>query len=560
MCRQWRGARKGKAGVRIGVGNVRGKRPAVPGGRAGAMVAVAAVVAMSGAVGLLAPGVGQASSHREAPLIAGDPQADSTDTYSFVSPDKPDTVTLIGDWIPFEEPNGGPNFYPFATDAHYNINVDTQGTGKPDTTFTWEFQNHYKDNANQILYNTGVVNNLTDPTLNFTQTYTLTETTAAGTKTLVDNAIAAPSDVGKASMPDYGALRSQATKSLPGGGQTYAGQADDPFFIDLRIFDLLYGGNLSETGQDTLAGYNVNTLAVQVPKSELALKGDPDRNPVIGVWNTTERKSTNVLQGANGPGGVAKSGDYVQVSRLGNPLVNELVVPVKFKDAFNAIPPATDHTIQPVVDKVTDPIVPKVIQKVYGIKAPAAPRNDLAEIFLTGIAKNAPTLDGSTPPIQADLNSQVLNKDVTASAFVPAEEERLNMGVPVTANPNRLGLLGKDKQGFPNGRRLTDDVVDIELQALEGAAQTGSIVKPLAAGDGVNANQKSFGTSFPYVALPNTAAVNHARTSATPNGGVDSGAGGTAGGVPIVPIGAAFAGGALLVVGGGWMLRRRRQA
>ncbi len=532
-----------------------------PTGRVGRISAVVAVVAMSAGVGLLVPGVSQASSHREAPLIAGDPQADSTDTYSFVSPDKPDMVTLIGDWIPFEEPNGGPNFYPFATDAHYNINIDGDGDGKPDVTYTWEFQNHYKDDANQFLYNTGVVNNLTDPTLNFTQTYTLTQTTAAGTKTLVDNAIAAPSDVGKASMPNYAALRQQATKALPGGGQTYAGQADDPFFLDLRLFDLLYGGNLSEAGHDTLAGYNVNTLAIQVPKSDLALKGDPTRNPVIGVWNTTERKSMNVLQGADGPGGVQKSGPYVQVSRLGNPLVNEVVVPVKYKDAFNAIPPSADHTVAPVVDKVTHPIVPALIQKIYGIPAPAAPRNDLVEIFLTGIAKNAPTLDGSKPPIQADLNSQVLNKDVTAANFVPAEEERLNMSIAPTANPNRLGVLGKDLQGFPNGRRLTDDVLDIELQALEGAAQTGNIVKALAAGDGVNTNQVAFGSTFPYVALPNTAAVNQARTKATPGGGVDGGAGGTASsGLPMAPIGVAVAGGALLLVGGGWMLRRRRQS
>jgi hypothetical protein len=307
-------------------------------------------------------------------------------------------------------------------------------------------------------------------------------------------------------MPNYARLRAQniGMGQLPGGGQNYVGQSDDPFFLDLRVFDLLYGGNLSETGHDTLAGYNVNTIVLQVPKSDLALKGDANRNPVIGVWSTTDRKSTNLSSSRSD----SDDGRYVQVSRLGNPLVNEVVVPLKYKDAFNAIPPSADHTVAPVVDKVLNPIVPQLVQKIYGIPAPKTPRNDLVEIFLTGIAKNAPPLDGSAPPIQADLNSQVLNKDVDPKKFVPAEELRLNMSVPVTAHPNRLGVLGGDLQGFPNGRRLSDDVVDIELQALEGAAQSGKLVQALASGDGVNANERPFGGTFPYVPLPHDQAVN----------------------------------------------------
>jgi hypothetical protein len=456
---------------------------------------------------LLNPGSALASSHREAPLIAGDPRADNTDVYAFMSPDKPNMVTIVANWIPFEEPNGGPNFYPFATDARYNIKIDNNGDGDPDVTYSWTFQNHIRDDANQFLYNTGVVRNLADPTLNFFQTYTLTETSPSGTRTLLSNKVVTPSDVGQASMPNYNRLRQQniAQGQLPGGGQNYVGQADDSFFLDLRVFDLLYGGNLTERGHDTLAGYNVNTIALQVPKTELALNNNATRNPVIGVWSTTDRRSVNVL--GNGTDNV--SGPFVQVSRLGNPLVNEVVVPLKFKDAFNALSPAQDHTVQPVVDKVLDPIVPKLIQQIYGIPAPNPPRNDLFEIFLTGIAKAAPVPTG-TAPIQADLNSQVLNKDVNPNKFVPAEELRLNMAVPVTAQPNRLGVLGGDLQGFPNGRRLTDDVVDIELQALEGAAQSGHLVQALAAGDKVNANEVPFGGSFPYVALPNTRAVNQA--------------------------------------------------
>jgi Domain of unknown function (DUF4331) len=163
-----------------------------------------------------------------------------------------------------------------------------------------------------------------------------------------------------------------------------------------------------------------------------------------------------------------------------------------------------------VVKAVLNPIVPQVVQSVYGIPAPKGPRNDLVEIFLTGIAKNAPTLDGSKAPIQADLNSPILNKDQDPKTFVPSEELRLNMAVPPAASPNRLGVLGGDLQGFPNGRRLTDDVVDIGLQALEGAATNG-IVAPLAAGDAVDTNDHSFGTTFPYVALPNTASVNDSK-------------------------------------------------
>jgi hypothetical protein len=464
---------------------------------------------VSAAVTGLGVGTASASSHREAPLIAGDPRADNTDVYAFTSPDKPSMVTMIANWIPFEEPNGGPNFYSFATDARYNIKIDNNGDGDPDVTYSWTFQNHIRDDANQFLYNTGVVRNLSDPTLNVYQTYTLTETSGSGSShTLLANKIVTPSDVGRASMPNYARLRQQNIDQgqLPGGGQNYVGQADDSFFLDLRVFDLLYGGNLSETGHDTLAGYNVNTIALQVPKSDLALNGNATRNPVIGIWSTTDRKSTNLSDD-----GTANAwGDFHQVSRLGNPLVNEVVVPLKYKDAFNALPPSKDHTVQPVVDKVLDPIVPKLIQQIYGIPAPNTPRNDLAEIFLTGIAKNAPTLTAGQPPIQADLNSQVLNKDVSKYSFVPSEELRLNMAVPVTSNPNRLGVLGNDLQGFPNGRRLTDDVVDIELQALEGAAQSGHLVQALAAGDKVNTNDVGFGSTFPYVALPHTAAVNEA--------------------------------------------------
>jgi hypothetical protein len=434
------------------------------------------------------PFASSASSHREAPLIAGDPRADNTDLYAFSSPDDPSTVTIISNWIPFEEPNGGPNFYDWAdasTNTSYTIKIDNNGDAVPDLTYTWVFTTHVRDANQQFLYNTGVISSLTDPDLNVYQTYTLTVTDgASNTTVLLLDKQAAPSIVGPASTPDYGVLRSQATYALPGGGKTFAGQADDPFFADLRVFDLLYGGNLSEAGQDTLAGYNVNTIVLQVPKTVLALNGNATTNPAIGIWSTTDRNGT-------------------QVSRLGNPLVNEVVVPLALKDAFNGLDPVADAGIPAVVAKVNDPILPHVIQTVYGIPAPATPRNDLFEIFLTGIAAN----NGNNGPVAVNLNSQLANADVNPANFRPSEMLRLNMATPVAAAPSRLGVLAGDFQGFPNGRRLTDDVIDIAVQAVEGAVTNG-IVAPLAKGDAVDRNDHAFSATFPYLAVPNVAAVN----------------------------------------------------
>lgn len=506
------------------------------------------------AVLTLAPGTSAASSHREAPLIAGDPRADNTDVYAFTSPDRTDSVTLLANWIPFEEPNGGPNFYAFADDARYKINIDNTGDGKPDVTYTWCFHNKVRDAGGQFLYNTGQVTSLTDPDLNFRQTYDLQVTEHGRTRTVLSGAPAAPSRVGPASMPDYAKLRAEAVRKVPGGARTYAGQAEDPFFADLRVFDLLYGGDLSETGQDTLAGYNVNSIALQVPKKLLALRGDSTRNPVVGVWSTTERRGATVSDSR------AASPGWKQVSRLGNPLVNEVVVPLAYKDAFNGLSPDRDRTVQPVVDKVLDPILPKLIQKAYGVPAPKAPRKDLAEIYLTGLCK-------ACGPVKADLNAHRLNKDADARGIVPAEELRLNMAVPVTAKPQRLGVLAGDLGGFPNGRRLTDDVIDISLQAVEGAAQTGQLVPALADGDKVDANEVPFGSSFPYLALPHTKSVNSAAQGAGAQGSsVASSARATkseAGPVPALAPGQAAAlggAGALLMGTGGLRLRRRRRA
>ncbi|GAC1444312.1 MAG: DUF4331 domain-containing protein [Mycobacteriales bacterium] len=507
--------------------------------RAGAAL-TAAGLAVTGSALALAPGSSLASSHREAPLTAANPLIDNTDVYAFVSPDNPAMTTLISDWIPFEDPSGGPNFYPFGADGYrYNIKIDNNGDGKPDLTYRWTFTNSDQRAGNTFLYNNGPVNSLDDATLLFKQTYKLEKIDGAGkATTIVDSGKVAPSNVGAASMPNYASLRDGAITSTTDGGKSFAGQADDPFFLDLRVFDLLYGTNLKEAGSDTLSGYNVNTIALQVPTSSLTTGGDG--SGIVGVWSTTDQQTLQLSAGKATP-----TGDFVQVSRLGSPLVNEVVLPANLKDAFNALPPDKDATVMAAVDRVKDPEVPKLIAKIYGIQAPPAPRNDLVAAFLTGIK-------GLNQPPKV----------------TPAEELRLNTKIPPAASPNRLGVLAKDTAGFPNGRRLTDDVVDIELQALEGAITKG-IIKPLAAGDGVNANDVAFGASFPYVALPHSGSATTARgtssgstsaaassaAGAAPAGSVSTGFGGSSHHLPVLPITVALVG--LALAGSGVVLRAR---
>ena len=473
----------------------RGRRPLA--------VLAAAATGLSG-VALLGPATGTASSHREAPFIADDPRADNTDVYAFVSPDDPDTVTMVANWWPFQEPDGGPNFYRFDDSAQYDINIDNNGDAVADIVYRWTFTSDFL-NEGTFLYNSGVVTSLDDPDLNFRQTYDLQVIRNGAAVTLLDNAPVAPSNVGPASMPDYEELREQAIVPLTGGatGTSFTGQADDPFFLDLRIFDLLYGGDFSEVGNDTLNGRNVQTIALQVPKAALALNAAADRNPVVGVWSTTQRQQTRVLNPVGAGAGEEEqlSGDFVQVSRLGNPLVNEVVIALKDKDEFNASRPAGDARF---LEYVTTPLVPPLIEKIYGIPAPPTPRNDLVEVFLTGICNEAPC---PTTIGQVELNSLLLNQDV--STITPAEMLRLNMSIPPSATPERLGVLAGDLAGFPNGRRLTDDVVDIELQVLEGEL----LSNPNDLGDAVSGNDLPFQGSFPYVALPHNSAVNQSQFS-----------------------------------------------
>ena len=423
---------------------------------------------------------GQASSHREAPLIAMDPTADNTDLYAFVSPDDSTKVTLISNFIPFQDPNGGPNFYPFDPNVVYAIHIDNNGDAVEDITYEWRFTREVR-NPGTFLYNTGPVTSLDDPDLNIREFYRLTRIDGprrTGTvRELSGRLPVPPPNIGPRSTPNYGALGG-AIQQLAGDTRVFAGQRDEGFYIDLGIFDLLgLGTGVIEHSTD---GFNVSSLAIQVPKSALTRSGAApssatDPNAIIGVWSTASRFATRTLTA----GGQTQSGALVQVSRLGNPLVNEVIIDLARKDAFNSLEPTGDAV---ALDRVTDPEVPKLLKLIFNVDSPPAPRNDLVEIFLMGIR-------GANQPA-----------GVRASEMM-----RLNMAVPPTLSPNRLGVLGGDLAGYPNGRRVGDDVLDITLLAAAGATPLTPAFNRAPnnqLGDGVNDNDRPYLPNFPYLAIP----------------------------------------------------------
>jgi hypothetical protein len=446
--------------------------------------AAAVSIAVGAGLFALAPLTGGASSHREAPLVSADPQIDTTDVWAFVSEDRPSTVTILASWIPFQEPAGGPNFYSWADGVRYSVNVDNDHDARADLVYQWVFTSHYR-NPNTFLYNSGPVTSLSDTDLNFFQTYDLTRVDKDnGNKSvLVNDAMAVPSNVGAASMPGYNAnLFDQGTVDFgPAPSHTWAGQSDDAFFLDLRVFDLLYGADLSEVGDDTLAGFNVSTLALQVPKDDLALGRNATENPIVGIWSTTSRRS---IQIQNGDGSTDDRGKFVQVSRLGMPLVNEVVIPVGLKDYFNGSKPKADGAALPLVQ---DPELPHLLNLVYGLDIPDSDpdtagiqRADLISVFLTGV-------EGLNQP----------------AGGTPSEMLRLNMSIaPCSTTCSPFGVLGGDTAGFPNGRRLRDDIIDISLRVVLGVLLPDHQAIAETIGDGVDANDVAFNSEFPYVAYP----------------------------------------------------------
>jgi len=467
-----------------------------------ALVAAAlAIVLVRGA----GPDDSVASSHREAPTISEDPVADNTDVYAFVSPDRPDTVTIVANYIPLEEPAGGPNFNAFGDDVLYELKVDNNGDGREDVSYRFRFRTETR-NGDTFLYNTGPIDTLSDPDWNRPQFYSVTRETKWKTTVLGRNLPTPPVNIGPRSTPNYGSLMQAAVQELPGGIKAYAGQSDDPFYVDLgSVFDLagLRPFNPAhvipldaEDGVDGVGGFNTHAIVLQVPIEQLTrdrkLHDADDPEAVIGVYATASRQRLEII-GSNGRR--RDSGSWVQVSRLAEPLINEVVIPLADKDEWNAQDPEDDSEF---AHYYTSPEVTRLENALYPVldNAPETGRGDLVAILLTGV----PGLN-FTGTTQADLI-------------------RLNTGIPPSGpvgTGNRLGLLAGEFAGFPNGRRLEDDVVDIELRAF--ACGYGSVVAPIIQsfgfcagnanrspnnllGDGVDANDHPFHTTFPYVPEP----------------------------------------------------------
>jgi len=442
------------------------------------------------------------SSHREAPEISKDPVADNTDVYAFVSPDKPGTVTLIANFIPFQNPYGGPNFYEFGDDVLYQIHISNRGDARADISYQFRFQAKIR-NKKTFLYNTGPINSLDDPDWNRPQYYSVTRVENGGSRVLARNLAVPPVNIGPRSTPKYAKLAQKAVHTIGPDRKVFAGQRADGFFADLgSIFDL---GTLrpfqmahlipsaAAMGVNGLQAQNVHTIALQVPIRDLTRDGSTPKNvldarAVIGVYASASRQQSRMISG----GETLWHGPYRQVSRLGNPLFNEVIVPMAEKDRWNSRAPKDDKAYAGFVTKpelagLLPVLYPGVFPRLAAYKKPRA---DLAAILLTGIPQGVvPGFQNFTGPVQADML-------------------RLNVAVPPAKSPNPLGLVAGDAAGFPNGRRVFDDVVTVELRAVAGV--TIPLVDPSftpdgAAGaikDGTSNTNSDYLTWFPYLGVP----------------------------------------------------------
>jgi len=462
------------------------------------------------------------SSHREAPEISQDPVADNTDTYAFVSPDRPDTVTIITNYIPLEAAAAGPNFYEFGQDVLYYIYISNSGTGRPDITYEFRFKTEVRD-PHSFLYNSGTITSLDDPHFNRRQFYSVTKTLGGpgssrhGKPHVLARSLASPPcNIGPASTPNYAALAQAAIHQLPGGEIVFAGQRNDGFFADLgAVFDL---GDLrpfqnlhiapmaAAAGIDTLkSGINVHTIAIQIPIRALTRDGSVPTDAAsalstIGVWGAAARRKMRLR--ADDSRAHAESGPWVQVSRLGNPLFNELLVPQGKKDQWNRSQPYADKHFANGVDhpelaRLLPVLYPDVFPNLAKLNAAGTARADLEAVLLTGIPSGIiPGFQNNTGKTKADML-------------------RLNVAIAPTKEPNTLGLLGNDAAGYPNGRRVTDDVVTISLRAVAGvtyALVDKSFTADAAAGkvtqgvptptSGPPGSGSRFLSSFPYLGDP----------------------------------------------------------
>jgi hypothetical protein len=452
------------------------------------------------------------SSHREAPEISKDPVADSTDVYAFVSPERPDTVTLIANYIPLQEPAGGPNFHEFGDDVLYQIHIDSTGDGYPDISYQFEFHTELRD-SDTFLYNTGPITSLDSKNWNRRQFYSVTKVQNGNTKVYGTGFACPPCNIGPLSIPHYAALAAEAVHGLAGGGKVFAGQRADGFYVDLgAIFDLgdlgpfealhnqfgMHVFSKKAAGANGTNGLNVHSIALQVPISDLVRGGTGrwnDPRSVIGVWTTAGRQKVRLWDYNKGED--VSIGPYRQVSRLGNPLFNEVINPLGKKDLWNTLPPSDDKLFAPYV---AHPELAALLPVLYPAEFPSLdtlvqsgkPRADLEAILLTGLPEGI--IDGFqnyTGSVQSDML-------------------RLNTAVKPSKKRNNLGLLGGDLAGFPNGRRVRDDVVTIELRAIAGLTyqlidstyQVDAAAKGVTDGLGPSSAKAAYLDNFPYLGVP----------------------------------------------------------
>ena len=461
---------------------------------------------------LLIPAGLYASSHREAPITALDRTADVTDWYAFVSYDHPDRVTMILNVDPFLEPSNGPNYFPFDPNVLYEMKIDNNRDGVEDITFQIRFKTEIRQPGVFTGYVGGIagippitaLDGSGSEGLSLRQTYTVTmiRNGIASDVTAGRKLIAVPSNVGPRTMPDYASLFNQGIYDLGKGIRVFAGTVDDPFFIDLgAAFDSLnfrmgVGGALSPAvdaddihnyAPDAVAGFNVNSIVLEVPTTMLTvdgkLHGAGDKEAVIGTYGSTSRQRLTVRRS---PNPLMASGAFQQVQREGNSLINELIIGTGSKDRFSMDDPKNDGQF---ANYFLDPLLAHIFASI-GIPVPSAPRTDLLPL----VQYMAPICPGCEPKDAGPI----------------ADLLRLNTGIAPTpvAKQKRLGFLAGDVAGYPNGRRLIDDVVDISARAVAGILLDPTrFGTPI--GDGVQLNTEGYGTTFPYVLPANSGRGSH---------------------------------------------------
>jgi hypothetical protein len=454
------------------------------------------------------------SSHKEAPGISNDPAADNTDVYAFVSPDKPDTVTLIANFVPLEDPAAGPNFSQFGDDVHYEIHIDNDGDSRAEITYRFSFTT-VNTIPNTFLYNVGPITSVDSPNWNRRQFATVTRIRHGVPKVIGSGLACPPCNVGPHSTPDYPSLAKQAIHKL-GSTRVFTGQRAEGFYVDLgAIFDLgvlrpfanAHLGKMPASGGiNATKAKNIHTIAIQVPKSHLTMGNKNPTDPTsvkstIGVWASAKRQQSRVY---DTDGSVHHNGPWVQVSRQGHPLVNEVLIAIGDKDFWNSQRPFRDkqfdhYVTKPELAGLLPVLYPGVFPNLDALNKSGKPRADLAAILLTGIpAGIVPGFQNFTGPVEAD-------------------QLRLNLAIPPTTDkPSNLGLIGMDPAGYPNGRRVFDDVTTIELRAIAGAtyplidptykpdAAAGAITQGLTSSntDMTAENTVHYLPEFPYLGTP----------------------------------------------------------